>query len=73
MRNYHLIPDGDRWKLTFQNDGSLLFFDTKEDALTGCAEYMREHHGSLHIHRADGTFEDERTYPRERDPVKSQG
>lgn len=73
MKNYHLIPEGDRWKLTHESDGSLLYFETKDDALNGCAEYMREHQGSLKIHRADGSFEEERTYPRALDPVESHG
>ena len=73
MDTYHLTPDEDRWKLIVETDGTVLFFDTKEDALAGCAEYMNEHHGSLRIHRADGRIEEERTYPRSRDPVESPG
>jgi len=73
MNNYHLTRNGDRWQLTRQSDGTLLFFDTKEDALHGCSEYMGEHPGSLKIHRSDGTFEEERTFPRSLDPVKSRG
>ena len=73
MRNYHLAPDGARWKLTRENDGTLLFFETKEDAVEGCAAYMGEHPGSLKIHRANGSFEEERTYPRSMDPIETKG
>jgi hypothetical protein len=73
MKNYHLSPDGARWKLTREDDGTVLFFDNKEDAVAGCAEYMGEHAGSLKIHRADGSFEEERTYPRSADPLKTKG
>ena len=71
MKNYHLSPAGARWKLTRENDGTVLFFDNKEDAVAGCTEYMGEHPGSLKIHRADGSFEEERTYPRSADPVEA--
>lgn len=39
-------------------------FSTKEDALGDCAAIVRECAGSLTIHRADGTVEEERTYAR---------
>ncbi len=73
MKYFHLIPDDDRWKLTEQGNGAVLYFDTKEDAVEGCAAYMREHPGSLKIHHADGTIGEERTYPRALDPVESAG
>ena len=73
MKVFHLLPDAGRWKLTEQGDGIVLYFDTKEDAVTGCAAYMGEHPGSLKIHHADGTIEEERTYPRALDPVESAG
>jgi len=73
MKTFHLTSDGDRWKLKDQDDGAVLFFDTKAEALQGSTQFMRERGGSLRIHRADGTFQQERTYPRALDPVESRG
>ena len=73
MRNYHLVPDIDRWKLEREGDGTIQFFDSKEEAVKRCTEYMGDHHGSLIIHHKDGTIEEERTYPRSMDPVESPG
>ena len=36
-------------------------------------EYMNNHGGSLKIHKTDGKFQEERTYPRKKDPKKSKG
>ena len=74
MKNYHLSPDGDAWKLTSE-DGTVTVqnFDTKEEAVASCAAFMQERTGSLKIHRADGSFEEERTYPRAADPVETKG
>jgi len=74
MKNYHLSPDGDAWKLT-SADGAITVqnFDTKEEAIASCTAFMQERTGSLKIHRADGSFEEERTYPRSADPVETKG
>ena len=48
-------------------------FATKQRALDRSIEIVSEVTGSLKIHRADGTIEEERTYPRSADPAKSPG
>ena len=74
MKKYHLTPDGNRWRLTGEgSDRTLCDFDTKEQAVERCAQLMQKDPGSLKIHKADGTFEEERTYPRSADPVESKG
>jgi hypothetical protein len=74
MDNYHLIPDGDQWKLRREAaERSALVFDSKEQAVRESADFMREHGGSLKIHKQDGTFQEERTYPRSADPRESKG
>ena len=73
MKNYHLVPDGKRWRLELEEDGSIQLFDNKERALKLCEEFFGNSSGSLKIHRNDGTIEEERTYPRDADPVESPG
>ena len=71
MQNFHLSPDGDVWKLTTE-DGRLTIddFDSRKEALEASSAFMDRRTGSLKIHKADGTFDEERTYPRARDSVK---
>jgi hypothetical protein len=75
MKNYHLTPDpSGEWKLAPEGSDHILgIFDTKSDAVEKSVEYVTRQTGSLKIHRADGTIEEERTYPRSADPVKSPG
>jgi hypothetical protein len=74
MDNYHLVRDGEEWKLRKQGaDRSALTFDNKKDAVAESAEFMRRHHGSLKIHGEDGRIQEERTYPRSADPPESPG
>ncbi len=53
------------------NSGGLVSNEGK--AVGRAVEIVSEVTGSLRIHRADGTIEEERTYPRTADPVKSPG
>lgn len=76
MDNYHLTHDGTDWKL--QKEGgerASRVFDglTKEDAVRATSDFMQNHPGSVRIHRLDGSFEEERTYPRRIDPPQSPG
>ena len=75
MKNYHLTPDpSGQWKLTPEGSDQVLgTFKTKEDAVQKSIEHVTRQTGSLKIHRADGTIEEERTYPRSADPVSSRG
>jgi hypothetical protein len=74
METYHLVPEGQLWKLRKEGaDRAAFTFDDKEDAITRSVDFMREHGGSLRIHKHDGTFEEERTYPRNADPRRSPG
>jgi hypothetical protein len=77
MENYHLIPAPEGWKLTMENSARTVdVFRTKEDGIQSCLKIITERDhgiGSLKIHRVDGTFEEERTYPRSADPVESPG
>lgn len=74
MNNFHVLPDGSKWKLT-EADGHNHHgnFDTKIEAVERAMNLVAGRTGSLKIHRADGTIEEERTYPRAGDPVKTPG
>jgi hypothetical protein len=73
MKNYHLTPEpSGEWTLRPEGTDHVLgTYDTKEDALEMSIQHITRHTGSLKIHRADGTIEEERTYPRLADPAKS--
>jgi hypothetical protein len=75
MKNYHLTPSPTgEWKLAPEGtDHVLSVFDTKAEAVDKAVQYVSEKTGSLKIHKADGTIEEERTYPRSADPAKSPG
>ncbi|HWB06103.1 MAG TPA: DUF2188 domain-containing protein [Verrucomicrobiales bacterium] len=73
MKSYHLTPKGDQWELAEEGNGSIALFETKEDAVKTSTRTVEQITGSLKIHKADGTIEEERTYPRSADPAKSPG
>jgi hypothetical protein len=73
MKTYHLIPLGDRWELEEEGGASVATYDDKASAVTGSRRTVQRESGSLVIHNADGTIEEERTYPRSLDLAKSPG
>jgi hypothetical protein len=74
MVSYHLVPDGDNWKLKKEDrDRTLKKFESKKEALPASIEFVKNHSGSLKIHKSDGSIQEERTYPRSIDPKKSKG
>ncbi len=73
MKNYQLVPAIDPWKLEREGDGIIKDFDSKDEGVKRCTEYLGDQHGSLKIRRKDGTIEEERTYPRFADPAALPG
>lgn len=74
MNNYHLTHQGGEWKLKKEgSDRAIKMFATKLEAMDYSTEYMREHEGSLKIHKEDGKIQEERTYPRSADPNQTKG
>ena len=74
MNNYHLVPDGDRWRIIGEgSERSILDFASREEAVERCSQLMQNQQGSLKIHNEDGTIEEERNYPLTADPVESEG
>lgn len=74
MDNYHVTKDGDKWKLQKEgNDRPSKTADTKVELIDKMREFMSDKQGSVKIHKQNGQFQEERTYPRKKDPKKSKG
>lgn len=74
MDNYHVTKAGNKWKLQKEgNDRPSKVADTKAELIAEMREFMRDKQGSVKIHKQDGKFQEERTYPRKSDPEKSKG
>ncbi len=74
MEQYHLVYFQQAWQFKKALVSEpIASFDLKETALDYAVDYMRQHGGSLMIHRKDGQFQEERTYPRSADPPESKG
>jgi len=74
MDNYHIIKDGDDWKLKKQGSGrASKKANTKKEIIKQTREFMKNKEGSVKIHKEDGTIQEERTYPRKSDPKKTPG
>ena len=65
----------DRWDLTDANDRVVKTFERKQDAVQGgvLEQAIGRGGGSVRIRKMDGTFQEERTFPRRADPKKSPG
>jgi hypothetical protein len=68
MDNYHITKDATYWSL--KKEGAAL---PSKTAGTLAQAFLSNQTASLKIHREDGTFEEERTYPRSADPSRSVG
>ena len=74
MDNYHVTKNGDKWKLTKEgNERASKVAETKQEILQATRNYMQDKVGSVKIHKVDGQFQEERTYPRAADPKKTRG
>jgi hypothetical protein len=62
------------WALRDQEGAIITTFSNKADAVTGGRlEKAIGGEGTVRIHKEDGTFEEERTFPRSEDPRRSPG
>ena len=74
MKHYYLSPQKDQWKLILEKgERATKVFNTKEQGMEFSKNFMHNNGGSLHIKKMNGTFQEERTYPRKNDPSKSKG
>jgi len=62
------------WRLEREgSDEAIKVFETKAQALSGLEEAMGPNGGSVRIRKEDNTIQEERTYPRSKDPKSSPG
>lgn len=75
MKNYHITKSkGEGWELKAEGGSrASLKAATKAEAIRETSEFMQGKGGSVKIHKVDGTFQEERTYPKANDPKKSPG
>ena len=76
MKNYHISKskDGNGWELKKEGgDSATLKADTKAELVKATSDFMQGKEASVKIHKQDGTFQEERTYPGTSDPANSPG
>lgn len=59
--------------LVYWGESNALFHTKKRPALSQARRIARTMKASLRIHKRNGRFQEERTYPRSKDPRRSQG
>ena len=60
---YHVTPSSGQWKLSRRDTDQTEMFATKEEAVEAGVHRARSHEkGQLIIHKANGQFDEERTY-----------
>lgn len=76
LDKYHLSKKGDNWQLKKEGNerATKSFEGNKSDAIKESAALLKKGDGaSLRIHKTDGKIQEERTYPRSKDPKSSKG
>ncbi len=78
LDKYHLTKDAaaDKWRLEKEGASrATKLFDRKEDAVAGgsLSKALGRSGGSVRIHKTDGGIQEERTFPRSKDPRSSKG
>ncbi|MEN5141171.1 DUF2188 domain-containing protein [Pseudomonas juntendi] len=74
MDNYHVSPTADGWELKKAGaERASKRSSTKQELVASLSEFFQRKTASVKIHKADGTIEEERTYPRSDDPRRSKG
>jgi len=74
MDNYHLSPTADGWELKIVGaERASKRAATKQELVNALTQFFDDKTASVKIHRADGSIEEERTYPRSADPKRSKG
>ena len=76
MDTYHLTKMNVNWKLTKEGNSkaSKSFDGSKSEAIKESADFLKSGKGgSMKIHKENGRIQEERTYPKSKDPRKSKG
>lgn len=74
MENYHITKSDSGWEL--KKEGATRpskTSSTKAEIIATASDFLDGKTASLKIHKEDGTIQEERTYPRSADPVRSKG
>ncbi len=74
MDNYHVSPTADGWELKKAGaERATKRSSTKQELVGSLSEFFEGKTASVKIHKADGSIEEERTYPRSADPRRTKG
>ena len=76
MKTYHLKKSTDGWEIALEKSAeTVIWGKTKSKAIAAFIAFTKglSHPVSLRIHKVDGKFQEERTYPRSMDPRRSKG
>lgn len=74
LDKYHLTKKKDEWRLEKAGSNrAVVKADTKAEAVQKSRHYMAKNGGSMRIHKEDGKIQEERTYPRSKDPRRTKG
>jgi hypothetical protein len=74
MDNYHITTATNGWELKKEGAArASKTATTKAEIVELASEFLQDKTASLKIHKEDGTIQEERTYPRSADPVRSKG
>lgn len=77
LPRFNLVHDQrtDDWALRNEEGRTVRRFETKDDATAGgvLKDALGSNGGSVRIHKESGLFQEERTFPRSRDPKSSPG
>jgi len=76
LPKYHLVEKDNKWRLEPEGGGrAKRVFEKKSDATAAGAlkDALGKSGGSVRIHKQGGGIQEERTYPRAKDPKKSPG
>lgn len=70
----HKDSESEKWRLEKEgSDRAKRVFETKSEALKELRSAVGPGGGSVRIRKADNTIQEERTYPRSKDPKKTPG
>lgn len=70
----HKDEKSEKWRLEKEgSDRAKRTFDSKTEALKNLREAVGPSGGSVRIRKTDNTIQEERTYPRSKDPKRSPG
>lgn len=70
----HKDREADNWRLEKEgSDRARRVYETKDEALKNLRDDVGRDGGSVRIRKVDNTIQEERTYPRSKDPRQSKG